>query len=135
MKTLNWIVFASAALSLAGCASEYRSDGEQASTGTAQDSTADGMGEGLTLENGDPGKQAARFRAAIEEATAAEDFDGAIEQIRKMSDYMSSLSDDDRWDFAAYWEEPPLPTWLEQTTATLEADALRNLKQRTDAKN
>ena len=135
MKSSIWVLVGLAALLLASCGAENRSDGDQSRTARTRDTAADLAERPPTPEDGSPREWANRFREAIDEATTAQDFDGAVAQIRKMSDYMSSLSDNERWDFVSHWEDPPFQTWLEQTTATLEADAVRNLEQRTDKKN
>jgi hypothetical protein len=86
-----------------------------------------------TLEAGGPRLRAARFQTTIETATAAEDLDGAVTDIRRMSEYLASLTDDERRDFVAHWSEPPFELWLQQTTAKLEADAIRRLQKKSDS--
>ena len=72
---------------------------------------------------GGPRQQAVQFRRSIDGLTAAQDFAAAIEHLRRMNEYLATLSEPERVEFASHWTDPSLAEWLSQTTATLQADA------------
>ncbi|MDH4043005.1 MAG: hypothetical protein OEY20_01590 [Gemmatimonadota bacterium] len=72
-----------------------------------------------------PLREAARIHKAVDDLTAAQDLKGAIEELRRMDQYLMTLSDDDRREFASHWADPSFGTWLTQTNETLQRDALR----------
>lgn len=73
-------------------------------------------------------QEAARFRRTIDQMVDAQDLAGGVEEIRRMSEYMDILSQDERWEFIGYWNDPPFTEWYAQSVEKLQQDAARKIQ-------